>query len=218
MGIRPGTYKQKILREPVPEYPAKLFCVNLDRIVLKIFCIPKAEKRPPDFIPRDEDEEYELEKEHNISFDGIKNDLNNKLSLKDTCISQDKLNDYNVSVFTLFVFLYDMSNFYSFESLILYYSKIKKIFQLDKLENFKSCIIGNKKDKKVLMETDQMTVFNEFLKNTNRSLISIPIFTIDHHHYYSPAVSVFAAPVRLIYMKMSLASVYFVLPSVQYLK
>ena len=37
-----------------------------NRIVLKIFCIPKAEKRPPDFIPRDEDEEYELEKEHNI--------------------------------------------------------------------------------------------------------------------------------------------------------
>ena len=71
MGIRPGTYKQKILREPVPEYPGKLYCVNLDKIVLKIFCIPKAEKRPPDFIPRDEDEEYELEKEHNISFDGI---------------------------------------------------------------------------------------------------------------------------------------------------
>ena len=182
MGIRPGTYKQKILREPVPEYPGKLYCVNLDKIVLKIFCIPKAEKRPPDFIPRDEDEEYELEKEHNISFDGIKNDLNIKLSLKDTCISQDKLNDYNISVFTLFVFLYDMSNFYSFESLILYYSKIKKIFQLDKLENFKSCIIGNKKDKKVLMETDQMTVFNEFLKNTNLKKFEMstkPFFVFD---------------------------------------
>ena len=166
-GIKPGSYKQKILREPVPEYPAKLYCVNLNKIVLKIFCIPKAEPRPPDFIPRDEDEEYELEKEHNISFEGIKNDLNIKLSLKDTCIPQDKLNDYNVSIFTLFIFLYDMSNFYSFESLILYYSKIAKIFRIGEEENFKSCIIGNKKDKKVLMENDQMAVFNEFLKNTN---------------------------------------------------
>ena len=114
IGIKPGIYKQKILREPVPEYPGKLFCVDLDKIVLKIFYIPKGEKRPPDYAPIDEDEEYELEKEHNISFDGIKNDLNNKLSLKDTCIPQDKLSDYNVSIFTLFIFLYDMSNFYSF--------------------------------------------------------------------------------------------------------
>ena len=61
-----ANYQKKILREPVPEYPAKLYCVNMNKIVIKIFCIPKAEKRPPDFIPRDEDEEYELEKEHNI--------------------------------------------------------------------------------------------------------------------------------------------------------
>jgi hypothetical protein len=37
MGIKPGTYKQKVLREPVPEHPAKLYCVNLDKIVIKIF-------------------------------------------------------------------------------------------------------------------------------------------------------------------------------------
>ena len=167
MQLKPGIYKQKIIREPVPEYPAKLFCVDLDKIILKIFYIPKAEKRPSDYTPIDEDEEYELEKEHNISFDGIKNDLNNKLSLKDTCIPQDKLSDFNISIFTLFIFLYDMSNFYSFESLILYYSKIAKLFRFGEVENFKSCIIGNKMDKKVAMETDQMAVFNEFLKNTN---------------------------------------------------
>ena len=182
MGIKPGTYKQKIIREPVPEYPAKLYCVNLDKIVIKIFCIPKAEKRPPDFIPRDEDEEYELEKEHNISFDGIRDDLSNKLSLKDTCIISEKLNDFNVSVFTLFIFLYDMSNFYSFESLILYYSKITKMFRFNEEENFKACIIGNKKDKKVVMEADQLSVFNEFLKNTNLKKFEMstkPFFVFD---------------------------------------
>ena len=115
MAINPGIYKQKVLREPVPEYLAKLYCVNLDKIVIKIFWIPKAEKRPPYFIPRDEDEEYELEKEHNISFDGIKKGLSDKLSLEDTCISQDRLGDFNIWVFTPFIFLYDMSNFYSFE-------------------------------------------------------------------------------------------------------
>ena len=162
--IQPGIYKPKVLREPVPEYPAKLYCVNLDKIVIKIFCIPKAEKRPPDFIPIDEDEEYELEKEHNISFDGIKKDLSDKLSLEDTCISQDRLGDFNISVFTLFIFLYDMSNFYSFESLILYYSKITNLFRFNEAKNFKACIIGNKNDKKVLFEAEQNSVFNEFLK------------------------------------------------------
>ena len=174
--------KKKILREPVPEYPAKLFSVNLDKIVIKIFCIPKAEKRPPDFIPRDEDEEYELEKEHNISFDGIKNDLSIKLSLKDTCISQDKLSGYNTSIFTLFIFLYDMSDFYSFESLILYYSKIAKLFNFRDEQNFKACIIGNKKDKKVKLENEQLTVFNEFLKKTNLKKYEIstkPYFLFD---------------------------------------
>jgi DNA repair exonuclease SbcCD nuclease subunit len=65
IGTISGNHQKKILREPVPEYPAKLYCVDMNKVVIKIFCIPKAEKRPPDFIPRDEDEEYELEKEHN---------------------------------------------------------------------------------------------------------------------------------------------------------
>ena len=60
-----------------------------------------------------------------------------------------------------------IEEFKLFESLILYYSKIAKLFRFGEVENFKSCIIGNKMDKKVAMETDQMEVFNEFLKNTN---------------------------------------------------
>ena len=120
-----GSFNQKKYRQPVPEYPAKLYCVNVDKIVIKLFCIPKAERRPLDFIPQDDDEEYGLEKEHNCSFDGIRKDLNEKLKIKDTIISQDKLYGFNTSIFTLFVFLYDLSNFYSFESLILYYSKLK---------------------------------------------------------------------------------------------
>ena len=67
MGIKSGTYKQKVLREPVPEHPAKLYCVNLDKIIIEIFCIPKDKKQPSDFIPSDEEEEeYELEKQHYI--------------------------------------------------------------------------------------------------------------------------------------------------------
>ena len=175
--------RRKIFREPVPEYPAKLFCIYLNKIVVKIFCIPKAEKRPSDFIPRDDDEEYELEKEHNISFDGIRKDLNKKLGMKDTVISQDKLNGFNTSIFTLFVFLYDMSNFYSFESLILYYSKIVKLYHINDLENFKACIVGNKKDKKAKMEAEQESVFNVFLKNTQLKKFEVstkPYFLFDN--------------------------------------
>ena len=165
--------KKKIFREPVPEYPAKLYSINLNKIVIKIFCIAKAEKMPNDMIPRDDDEEYELEKEHNLSFEGIRKDLNKSLGMKDTVIEQDKLNGFNTSIFTLFVFLYDMSNFYSFESLILYYSKIVKLYKINDLENFKACIVGNKSDKKVPMQVDQESVFNEFLKNTQLKTFEI---------------------------------------------
>ena len=95
----------------------------------------------------------------------IKRDINEKMGMKDTVITQDKLYGFNTSVFTLFVFMYDLSSFYSFESLIIYYSKIAKIYHLGEEENFKACIIGNKIDKKILFEKEQENVFNEFLKN-----------------------------------------------------
>jgi len=174
--------RNKIFRPPVPEYPAKLYCISLNKIVIKIFCIPKAEKLPYDLIPRDDNEEYGLQKEYKISFEGIRRDLNEKLGIKDTVIVQDKLNGFNTSVFTLFVFLYDLSNFYSFETLILYYSKIAKIYHLDEEENFKACIVGNKIDKKILMEKEQESVFNEFLKNTHLKKFEIstkPYFSFD---------------------------------------
>ena len=75
-----------------------------------------------------------------------------------------------------------MSNFYSFESLILYYSKITNLFRFNEAKNFKACIIGNKNDKKVLMETEQSSVFNEFLKNTNLKKFEMntkPYFSFD---------------------------------------
>ena len=174
---------RKIFREPIPEFPAKLYCINLNKIAIKIFCVPKAEKLQPDFIPKDDDEEYELEKEHNISFDGIRKDLNEKLGMKDTVITQDKLNGFNTSIFTLFVFLYDMSNFYTFESLILYYSRIAKLYHLGEEASFKACIIGNKKDKKENMENEQKSVFNEFLKDTQLKRFEIstkPYFLFDN--------------------------------------
>ena len=174
--------RNKIIRPPVPEYPAKLYCISLNKIVIKIFCIPKAEKLPYDLIPRDDNEEYGLQKEYKISFEGIRRDLNEKLGIKDTVIVQDKLNGFNTSVFTLFVFLYDLSNFYSFETLILYYSKIAKIYHLDEEENFKACIVGNKIDKKIFMEKEQESVFNEFLKNTHLKKFEIstkPYFSFD---------------------------------------
>ena len=177
-----GSSNQKIYRQPVPEYPAKLYCVNVNKIVIKLFCIPKAEKIPFDYIPQDDDEEYGLEKEHNLSFDGIRKDLNEKLEIKDTIISQDKLYGFNTSIFTLFVFLYDLSNFYSFESLVLYYSKISKLYHIKEEENFKACIVGNKIDKKVWMNKEQENIYNDFIKNTQLKKFEVstkPYFLFD---------------------------------------
>ena len=173
---------KKIFRPPVPENPAKLYCINLDKIVIKIYCIPKADKQDSDLIPREDEEGYGLEKEHNISFDGIRKDLNEKLGIKDTVIAQEKLSGFNTSVFTLFVFLYDLSSFYSFESLILYYSTIAKVYHLEEEENFRACIVGNKKDKKVSIDSEQESVFNEFLKNTQLKKFEVstkPYFSFD---------------------------------------
>ena len=174
-------YKKKPIRPPIPEYPAMLYNIGHSKLIIKIYYIPPAEELPNDFMPRDdEDSEYELEKEHKISLKGVKKDLTEILSSKENVIDQEKVNGYKVENYCLFVFLYDKTNFFTFESLILYYSAIARTFYLEKEENFKACIIGNKIDKRVFLERDQQSLYHEFLKNTH-----LQIYEMSTKPYFS---------------------------------
>ena len=94
---------------------------------------------------------------------GIINDLYSLKSKKTTIISGDKLTGYSIYVYHFFVFLYDLGDFDSFETMKKYFEKIKEKFDITDLEdNCITCIIGNKKDKKVNFFTNY---FSQFYQN-----------------------------------------------------
>lgn len=161
-------------RMPVREHPTKVYNCFRTKVALKFYCIPSAEELPYNFEPRDdEDSEYELEKEHKISLKGIKKDILEKLSIKETLVDEDTLRDYKIKLYKLFVFVYDMSNFYTFETLILYQRAISRTFKFSENDTFFSVIVANKKDKEVFLNKEERDIYSEFLKNTNLKVFEV---------------------------------------------
>ena len=179
----------KYRRLPIPEYPAKLFNVNKSKIILKPFYIFPAEELP-DYYNNTEnnDEDFIIEGDTKISLKGIIKDINKKLNMKRTIIEEDKLSGYKIFIYNLFIFIYDLSNFASFENLILYYDKINNKYDVhNNDENFITCIIGNKKDKKINLSKEQENKYNEFIKKNNSSfnyeISTKPFFNFDKFFY-----------------------------------
>jgi len=60
-----------------------------------------------------------------------------------------------------------MSDFNTFEMIIKYYDLLEKSFKISEMENSILYIIANKKDKKVLLDLEQVNILKEFLKKSN---------------------------------------------------
>ena len=176
-------------RPPVPEHPSKLFNVNKSKIILKPYYIFPAEELPDYYVPTEDDtSDFILEGNNKISLKGINRDIYKKINSKRTFIEFDKLLGYKISVYNFFIFIYDLSFFPSFESLILYFDKINNKFDITNNEdNCITCIIGNKKDKKINLEKDQENKYNEFIKENNNLYVyeisTKPFFNFDKFFY-----------------------------------
>ena len=176
-------------RPPIPEYPSKLFNVNKTKILVKPYYIFPGEQ-VSEINENDENTnpEYIIDTFPKISLKGIINDLYSLKSKKTTIISVDKLTGYSIYVYHFFVFLYDLGDFDSFETMKKYFEKIKEKFDITDLEdNCITCIIGNKKDKKVKYDRKQEIKFNEFIKSfTNLYLGEIstkPFYNFEKFFY-----------------------------------
>ena len=161
-------------RPPVPEYPSKLFNVYKTKMIFKPYFISPAEDLPYDSVPKDdEDSDYEFEKEHKITMKGIKNDIQKIMNIKKTIIEYEKINGYKINIYYMFLLLYDMSDYLSFESLIKYYGRLEKKYNISEEDNLMACIIGNKKDKKAFFTEEQSKTLNDFISKTNLKIYEI---------------------------------------------
>ena len=173
-------FSKNYVRPPIPEHPAKLFNIHKSKICVKPYYILPPEKIDYDYNPDVDDSENEFDTELNLSFKGVKYDVKKIILNKRTTIEEEKLRGYKISVYNLFLFLYDMSNYSTFEILAKYYSLLENSFHISKMENSIIYIIGNKKDKKILLDLEQITNLNEFLKDKN-----IIFYEISTRSYYN---------------------------------
>ena len=160
-------FSKKYIRPPIPEHPAKLFNIHKAKICIKPYYILPPEKIDYNYNPDIDDSDNELDTEFNVSLKGIKYDVKKIISNKRTIIEEEKLNGYKINVYNMFLFIYDISNYSSFEMITKYYTLLENAFNISKMENSIMYLIGNKKDKKILLDIDQVSNFSKFLKGKN---------------------------------------------------
>ena len=157
-------FSKDYIRPPIPEHPTKLFNIHKSKILIKPYYILPPEKIDYDYNPDADDSDNELDTEINVSFKGIKYDVQKIILNKKTIIEEEKLNGFKIFVYNIFLFIYDMSDYSTFESILKFHSLLNNAFQISKMENTIICLIGNKKDKKILLDLEQATNLNDFLK------------------------------------------------------
>ena len=168
-------------RPPIPEHPSKLFNVHKSKICIKPFYILPAEKMSYDYNP-DDDSDNECDNDLNVSFKGIKNDINQIINNKKTIIEEDKLIGYKITIYNVFLFLYDMGDFNTFEILVHYFDFIESNNNISSLENSICCILGNKKDINLSSTSEQKNIIQDFVKENNLLFYEIstkPYFNFD---------------------------------------
>ena len=180
----------RFTRPPVPEYPSKLYNVNKSKIVVKPYYIFPGEEFPDYYTKEDENSnpEYIIEGNPKITIKGVLNDLFNLKNNQMTVINMDKLAGYNIYIYNFFIFLYDLSNFNSFEMTKKYFMKINSKLNITDVEqNCITCIIGNKSDKKENLEKEDEIKFNEFIKSYNnlyfKEISTKPFFNFEKFFY-----------------------------------
>lgn len=161
--------KSKIYhRPPLPEFPSKLFNVNKTKMIFKPYFISPAEDLLYDTNPKDdEDSDYEFEKSQRLTVKGVKKDINKIMNLKKTIIELDKLSGYKIYIYYIFLFLYDMTDYSSFETIIKYFDRMENKYDITKEENLLACLIGTKQDKNILFNEEQSKTLNEFINKYN---------------------------------------------------
>ena len=169
-------FSKKYIRPPIPEHPSKLFNVQKTKICVKPFYILPAEKIIYDYNPSEDDSDIES----NLSLKGIKNDIHKIINNKKAVIEVDQLNGYNISIYNIFLFFYDLSDFNTFETIMLYYDSLEDEYEISSLEKSMIYIIGNKKDIKIPLLSVQETTFSKFVNENN-----IPKFEISTKPYFN---------------------------------
>ena len=122
-----------------------------------------------------DDEDEEIVHEYHIKFTWTKKTILNYLRM-----FAENTNEKNTNE-DIFVFMYDLSDFTTFERMMLYYESVNRRFKLH--ENKAKCvIIGNKSEKKMLFNKEDLEKMDSFY-NINESFQKFEISNKLHFNF-----------------------------------
>ena len=158
-----------------PSPPSKLFNINKFKLVFTSIYVPPLEPLSYDYEPKFlDDSDYEVEKTHKLSLRKLKTLLSSKLPSKTLCIPIQKLPSYRISIENLFIFVWDLSDYATFEKLTIYYDNLVKKYKINDSTLHNNCIlIGNKTDKRVLLTYPQQHNLSTFITTHNLNYYEI---------------------------------------------
>ena len=143
----------------------KIFRMELNSIHMSFCPCPNAEPLDYDYNPREEDDENnEFEREYKISIKNIIKSIGE--------IMMKPSDDPRAQIEILFLLCFDLTNFSSFENLVIFFSHINKHFKLTK-NSFKLVLIGTKLDIKKSMNNEEKENFNNF-----KNQLKLPYYEI----------------------------------------
>ena len=139
---------------------------------LEIRFYPCIEEIPLDYdyeSKEEDDDLLELEKEYKFSLRPLIQEIKN-------IILNPPLNSNNQLEY-LFLLCFDMNNFDSFKKLLIYYEQIEKKIGISK--NFKIALIGNKLDKKININKEDIITFKKSINANYYEISTLMFFPFD---------------------------------------
>jgi len=138
----------------------KIYRMEINSIHISFCPLPNAEPLQYDYEPKDEeeDENYEFEKEYKISIKNMMSEIKG--------ILMRPPDDTRAQIEILFLLCFDLTDFSTFENLVIFFSQINKTFKLIK-NDFKLALIGTKLDIKKSFNNEERENFDNFKNQLN---------------------------------------------------
>ena len=166
--IEKGMIRKQIERKNLMKFK-KIFIVEHSKFEFNFFPITPAEKLSntnPNDMAKEEDEDYEFEQTYRISLKKVKKEIE-KILLKGAKNPQ-------ATVENLFLFIYDLQDYNTFEKIEIYFSQLDKYFQIQ--NNYYKALIGNKADIRVPFKQEEKINFDKFISNNDFKHYEISTF------------------------------------------
>ena len=146
----------------------KILTLENSTIFFNFFPIVEADKL--EYLSKDEkakegDDDYEFEQHYHISLQNMKKEIKKYLMKKEKNV--------NNNLEHVFLFIWDLQDFSTFEKIKIIYNELNKYFAID--SNYVKSIIGNKVDSKMISKEQQQNL-NNYIKENNFNYYEINTF------------------------------------------